>query len=374
MIENARKKSKAPSRKRRKDDSESKSVIKKWDEACLLAITTMSTISQFNFAKLWPLGVPEENFVNMFWKTGLFLFENSSENSQSWRNARSHRPPDCRYSEEVPWDAYRNRLWLIAIDEQESTEGISKLAVPVCNILTFLQSEFQDKALAVELLKEIGEMALYDGAQDSKSLGQCCRNIGQFLVQTSKSLPGILLANFSYILPQLDRASYPLRSLICESLGNLVIGLHEGVFIDKPSQEDPSGDNESEAGNLKDMVKDKASGRQTRDTLLDLLLERSRDRTSFTRSSLLKSWTNMIDAQAVPVRMILRVTKMTSRHLLDHSSLVRKAAIQLFSAIIRKNPFAPILHPDYFDEQLETLLDKLRQKGLIYLTHCLMKN
>ena len=43
------------SKSKKKDDSESKSVIKKWDEACLLAITTMSTISQFNFAKLWPL-------------------------------------------------------------------------------------------------------------------------------------------------------------------------------------------------------------------------------------------------------------------------------------------------------------------------------
>ena len=54
-------------------------LIKKWEEICLLAITTMSTISQFNFAKLWPLGVPEENFVNMFWKTGIFLFERSSK-------------------------------------------------------------------------------------------------------------------------------------------------------------------------------------------------------------------------------------------------------------------------------------------------------
>ena len=349
-------------------------MIKKWDEACLLAITTMSTISQFNFAKLWPLGVPEENFVNMFWKTGLFLFENSSKTHKAGEMQEATVRLIAVTVRKFPGMRTTIVSGLLQLMSRESTEGISKLAVPVCNILTFLQSEFQDKALAVELLKEIGEMALYDGAQDSKSLGQCCRNIGQFLVETSKSLPGILLANFSYILPQLDQASYPLRSLICESLGNLVIGLHEGVFIDKPSQEDPSGDNESEAGNLKDMVKDKASGRQTRDTLLDLLLERSRDRTSFTRSSVLKSWTNMIDAQAVPVRMILRVTKMTSRHLLDHSSLVRKAAIQLFSAIIRKNPFAPILHPDYFDEQLETLLDKLREKGLIYLTHCLMKN
>ena len=112
------------------------------------------------------------------------------------------------------------------------------------------------------------------------------------------------------------------------------------------------------------MVKDKASGRQTRDTLIDLLLERCRDRTSFTRAAVLKTWTRMVDAQAIPVKMILRVTKMTSRHLLDNSSLVRKAGIQLFSAVVRKNPFAPILHPDYFDEQLETLLDKLREKGV----------
>ena len=79
----------------------------------------------------------------------------------------------------------------------------------------------------MELLKEIGEMALYDGAR-LKKFGQVAEYWpiprGDF-----KSLPGILLANFSYILPQLDQASYPLRSLICESLGNLVVGLHEGV-------------------------------------------------------------------------------------------------------------------------------------------------
>ena len=354
-------------KKKSKEDNDAKAMVKKWEEICLLAITTMSTISQFNFAKLWPLGVPEENFVNMFWKTGIFLFERSSKTHKAGEMQDATIRLIAVTARKFPGMRTAIVAGLLQLMSRESTEGTSKLAGPVCNIMTFLQTQFEDKGLTVELLKEIGEMALYDGAQDSKSLGQCCRNIGQFIVELSTNAPSVLLANLSYILPQLDKASYPLRSFICEALGNLVIGLHKGVFTEQPT---PATPEEAEAENtalnneLKNMVKDKASGRQTRDTLIDLLLERCRDRTSFTRAAVLKTWTRMVDAQAIPVKMILRVTKMTSRHLLDNSSLVRKAGIQLFSAVVRKNPFAPILHPDYFDEQLETLLDKLREKGV----------
>ena len=60
--------------KKSKGDSESKNTDEKWDEDALGNNDNVDD-SQFNFAKLWPLGVPEENFVNMFWKTGYFCLK-----------------------------------------------------------------------------------------------------------------------------------------------------------------------------------------------------------------------------------------------------------------------------------------------------------
>ena len=142
-------------------------------------------------------------------------------------------------------------------------------------------------------------MALHDGAR-LKSLGQCCRTLDNSLCKLPK-LAGILLANFSY-LATAGSGFISTTKFNSESLGNLVIGLHEGVFIDKLSQED-FGDNESEAGNLKDMVKDKASAGRHGILFLTCCW---RDRVTELPYAIKPSpRTNMIDAQAVPVRMIL---------------------------------------------------------------------
>ena len=217
------------SKQSKKGKAKTNSSPNKWKETCVLAMNSMSTTSEFNFGKLWPLGVPEEAFVDMFWKTGVYLLENcaSAQKAGDLQDATIRLIGGA--ANKFPSIRPAIVAGLVQLMSNERTDnGSSKLPEPVGKLVLFMKKECNDKGLVADLLKEIGEMNLHEGAQDQKSLGQCCRNMGGFLICLSNDVPGLLLANLSYILPQMDRAAYPMRSGICEALGNLVMKLHQG--------------------------------------------------------------------------------------------------------------------------------------------------
>ena len=319
----------------------------------------MCIASEFNFAQLWPLGIPEDTFVQILWKTGTFLLEipfiTQKEGEILDATVRliavcAKKFPDIR----PPIIA---RLCSLLTNEQTENTN-SKIAEPICKIIVFMAKQFKEKCIVVGLLQEIGNMRLFEGAQDAQSLSQCCRNVGCFLIYISRNLPALVLPHLVYILPHLDSAVYPMRSAICESIGNLIVQLHQNEFSGETQM--PKNDEYNE----NQVIKDKLSRLHSRESLLSILMERSCDKTSFTRSTTLKTWIVLVEAQVVPVHYFIKLAKISSRHCLDVSSLTRKVALQLFSTIVRMNPFSPILNPSYFDHQFSDLLETLRGKGM----------
>ena len=78
---------------------------------------------------------------------------------------------------------------------------------------------------------------------------------------------------------------------------------------------------------------------RVRDSILDILIERTHDKNYYTRASVLKSWMALIESNSVPVRMYHTVCEIAVDRLNDKTAIVRKAAISMLTSLLENNPF-----------------------------------
>ncbi len=233
-------------------------------------------------------------------------------------------------------------------------------------------------------------------------------------VLCSERLPKEVLANLVTMLPHLDGPSYPMRSAIVTTLGNIValafptadavrvcggmVAMHacasdhvalRGVcttvprlmgcpppcptllsmksprHCSTPCHRAPSFHCCDRCERLccvyPDGVQAGADGAAslspsasaTRDALLDVLQERVRDVHAFTRAAVLRAWLHLCEAKALPLERYHAVTAIVIDRLQDKSAITRKAAVQLVTALLERNPFGTSLNPAVFKQQLE---------------------
>lgn len=95
--------------------------------------------------------------------------------------------------------------------------------------------------------------------------------------------------------------------------------------------------------------------KRVRDSMLDMLIERTYDVNSYTRAQVLKSWTTLAEEGALPVVRVDAVAEVALDRLQDRIASVRKNAMSLLIALIDNNPFAQTLDGEQFRNQKKTL-------------------
>lgn len=146
------------------------------------------------------------------------------------------------------------------------------------------------------------------------------------------------------LLPHLGGKAWVLRSAIVSSIGILLCKAFESVVGD-------AGDAQGTAARLR-----------SKQHLLDVLCERVRDQSSFTRKAVLQTWQRLAEHRAIPLGHWQVVTQMAAGRLEDKSSLVRKEALKLLGALMLHNPFGPSLPVDRFAASLslhKAMLDQV---------------
>jgi condensin complex subunit 1 len=106
----------------------------------------------------------------------------------------------------------------------------------------------------------------------------------------------------------------------------------------------------------------------TTDALLDVLEERVRDSSSYTRAAVLRAWCSLCERGALPHARILASAKLGAARLRDKSALVRRAAVQLLGALLERNPYTGSLDPEPYSARcavLEAQLTALPQPPLL---------
>lgn len=115
------------------------------------------------------------------------------------------------------------------------------------------------------------------------------------------------------LVPLLARPAYQIRNAVLECVAAICL---------KSCQTSEDTEHETEENSSGSGVDDKL-----RNALLELLLERHHDISSYTRSRALKKLSELVEHNAMPVTRLLAVVTVASDRLNDKSSLVRKNAL-----------------------------------------------
>lgn len=95
--------------------------------------------------------------------------------------------------------------------------------------------------------------------------------------------------------------------------------------------------------------------------MVDILLERARDKSSYTRSKVLQTWAHLCVESVVSIGHWNLVARVAAGRLEDKGAIVRKSALQLLTTLLQYNPFGPSLRTGPFEATLEQYKEKLRE-------------
>lgn len=176
--------------------------------------------------------------------------------------------------------------------------------------------------------------AEYERQQNATGEKAGVRSVATFVEEMSDMLPRLMVSQISLLLPHLGGKAWTLRSSIIISLGHLLAKAFESSDL-----------KEDQAAVLNRL--------RSKQHLLDILCERVRDQSSYTRKAVLQTWQNLAEQRAIPLGHWLVVTGIATGRLEDKSSLVRKEAMRLIGCLMLHNPFGPSLPLDRFSASLK---------------------
>lgn len=171
------------------------------------------------------------------------------------------------------------------------------------------------ETLSLELVKQVGRSE-YHG--DAASSG--IRNVAPFVTHMAQRQPKLVLSQMSILSGHWQSSEYVMRNALVTSVMHLLIQL-----------EDPPK------------------------VLWDVLWERVYDVSSYTRSTVLKSLVELMQHENMPKQYWTRLAQVAMDRLKDKAVLVRKAALQLLTALLPHNPFHSQLNPQPYQSKIQEL-------------------
>jgi condensin complex subunit 1 len=197
------------------------------------------------------------------------------------------------------------------------------------------EKRFGDGSLAISLIREIGRTDPKDYVRDSAGAD----NAGRFLVELADRLPKLMSTNIGVLIPHFGGESYKIRNSLVGVLGKLAAKAFKDV------------EGNSDAHSLR---------LRSKHAMLEILLERCRDVSAYTRSRVLQVWAELCEENAISIGLWNEVASVASGRLEDKSAIVRKSALQLLITMLQHNPFGPQLRTATFEATLERYKEKLQ--------------
>jgi len=198
------------------------------------------------------------------------------------------------------------------------------------------EKKYADGTLASSLIREVGRTNPKAYVKDTVG----AENVGRFLVELADRLPKLISTNIGVLVPHFGGESYKIRNALVAVLGKLVAKAFKDV----------EGDVSSRSVRLR-----------TKQAMLEILLERCRDVSAYTRSRVLQVWAELCEEHSVSIGLWNEVAAVAAGRLEDKSAIVRKAALNLLIMMLQHNPFGPQLRIASFQATLEQYNKKLNE-------------
>ncbi|XP_048321427.2 condensin-1 complex subunit CAP-D2 isoform X3 [Ziziphus jujuba] len=206
----------------------------------------------------------------------------------------------------------------------------------IADAIAGAEKKYADGSLASSLIREIGRTSPKDYVKDSAG----AENVGRFMVELADRLPKLLSTNIGVLVQHFGGDSYKIRNALVGVLGKLVAKAFKDV----------EGELSSKTVRLR-----------TKQAMLEILLERCRDVSAYTRSRVLQVWAELCEEHSVSIGLWNEVAEVAAGRLEDKSAIVRKSAINLLITMLQHNPFGPQLRIASFEATLEQYQKKLKE-------------
>ncbi|KAF3778480.1 Condensin complex subunit 1 [Nymphaea thermarum] len=210
------------------------------------------------------------------------------------------------------------------------------LPTHMADLVGWAEHKYSDGSLAVALIREISRTNPKDYLRDTSSAD----NVGRFLTELADRLPKLVATNVGMLVPHFGGESYKIRNGLIGVFGKLIAKAFKDV------DGDPAG------------VALRLRGKQS---MLEMMLERCRDVSAYTRSKVLQVWADLCEEHAVSIGLWNEVALVAVGRLEDKSTLVRKSALNLLITMLQYNPFGPQLRTASFEGILEKYNKRLQQ-------------
>lgn len=266
------------------------------------------------------------------------------------------------------------------------TEHMTAVTAEICQACTpMLTREFLEEVSSINEGKQ-GQA----GTSSSSAATAGMKHIGIFIEDLAKFNSSTMIANLPIIMKQLDSDAHQVRSSLLQALAHLVILLDKSLKGDteaveavskageeevidmeedgEQEKEQREGENVAEKeGAGEDREKENALGGKLmsprlRDTILDVIVERTHDVSPYTRAAVLRVWHSLLVANAVPVRRLGNVSEIAYDRLFDKAQAVRKNALALVTAVLEHNPYGGNLDNLQYQRQRVIFQAKLAER------------
>lgn len=210
------------------------------------------------------------------------------------------------------------------------------VVVHISDAVAGAEKRYADGSLAVSLIGEIGRANPKDYVKDAAG----AENVGRFMVELADRLPKLLATNVGVMIPHFGGDSYKIRSALVGVMGKLIVKAFKDV----------EGELNSKSVRLR-----------TKQAMLEILLERCRDVSAYTRSRVLHVWAELCEEHSISIGLWNEIAEVAAGRLEDKSAMVRKSALNLLIMMLQHNPFGPQLRSTSFEATLEMYNKKLKE-------------
>ncbi|KAK1317546.1 hypothetical protein QJS10_CPA05g00805 [Acorus calamus] len=284
---------------------------------------------EIDFSLLFGCAGPDENYLSFVSKCVFAMFEN---------------PLLLRDGETR--DALCRTIGTIAVKHRYTEQSLApilhlvhKFSFTVAHLADMAAGSAEhhmDGRLMIALVTEIGRADPKAYVVDSTG----AENVARFLVELAEKAPKLVAKNVGVLVPHFGGESYKIRNGLVGVLGKLVMKAFVGP-----------------------LETDQRLSLRSKKSMLEILIERFRDVSAYTRSKTLQVWAELCEEKVVSIGLWNEVASLAVGRLEDKSSFVRKSALDLLITMLQHNPFGPQLPVAGFEVTLGKYREKLREMG-----------
>jgi condensin complex subunit 1 len=279
--------------------------------ACAEAMSVAARSMANNKAKLWRRSVPDEAVIILPCRIAFQMLE-SSTGVVARKASSGDLAMEMIASGADSTEGVLSTIVAALMDLMHSYEHMAQLCAQLCGMV----SEKPTNRLATDLLREIGRLNTSGMAgNDAGGKASGIRNVAPFISHLAALRPRLVLNNMAHLMPHLDSEVHNLRSSIITAIANILSNSAESKQRGKGPGEEAENHDGLDASN--------------RSSLLDILHERVRDVSSFTRATTLKAWISLVQERSLPVEWYIPVTQLAIDRLNDKTIVVRRQAMQV---------------------------------------------